>query len=397
LDPQREIERLVAFEGRGPGTDAERRAAAHLADRLEGLGREVEVQPFFTWPAWPVTHALHAVLGIVGSVVAVEQPAVGVGLVLLAAVLTFLDLSGRPLLVRRLLGRRASQNVVSPESSDRPGTLVLIAHYDVGRGGAVFSRRAQERRAVLGRLLRRPIGLFEPLFWSLMVILVCAVVRLTGIDSVVLTAVQFVPTVVLIVYVPLLVDIALSGRVPGAGNNASGVATVLRLAERHGDELDYFDLWVVLVGAGESLEQGSRAWLRANKDRLPRDSTVVLALDGVANGTVRWMAKDGYVVSWAYHPELLRLCEEVADESARRLVSRWSSDALPARTRGYPAVAIACRSAIDNAPNDHQETDTPDRVDPEALERAFAFCSELIGRIDDRLGPQVEAAVEERD
>jgi hypothetical protein len=39
IDAREEIEALVGFEGRGPGTDAERRAAMHVSARLEHLGR----------------------------------------------------------------------------------------------------------------------------------------------------------------------------------------------------------------------------------------------------------------------------------------------------------------------------------------------------------------------
>lgn len=66
IDPLREIEDLVAFEGRWPGTDAERRAAAHLVGRLEALGREAETEPTSIYPSYPVTHAIHAFIAIVG-------------------------------------------------------------------------------------------------------------------------------------------------------------------------------------------------------------------------------------------------------------------------------------------------------------------------------------------
>jgi hypothetical protein len=65
-----------------------------------------------------------------------------------------------------------------------------------------------------------------------------SVIQLAGLDNLVLSIVQFVPTVVLIVSLPLLADVALSGAVPGANDNASGVATVLRLAERYSGELE---------------------------------------------------------------------------------------------------------------------------------------------------------------
>ena len=69
---------------------------------------------------------------MVGSVLAVSSAKLGTGLVLLATVLTFLDLSGITPTTRRLLGRRASQNVVSWGERERPGALLLVAHYDSG-------------------------------------------------------------------------------------------------------------------------------------------------------------------------------------------------------------------------------------------------------------------------
>src|SRR5205085_9894538 len=151
-----------------------------------------------------------------------------------ATVRTVLDLMGIVFVTRRITGARASQNVVSREDGGKPGTIVLTAHYDAARTGSVFNRRVVERRAALGKAIRRPIGPFEPFTWSLIALLICCVVRAVGLEGHLLTIVQFVPTVILIVSVPLLAGIALAGVVPGATDNASGVATVLRLAERYG-------------------------------------------------------------------------------------------------------------------------------------------------------------------
>lgn len=123
----------------------------HLADRLEHLGRAAETEQVSVFPNWPLTYAIHAALAIAGSVVSVSVPALGAALALLATILTFLDANGMALTTRRLLGRRASQNVVSPEDGDKGGRLVLVAHYDAGRGGLAFAPRLQERRATLGQ------------------------------------------------------------------------------------------------------------------------------------------------------------------------------------------------------------------------------------------------------
>lgn len=400
MDALREIEELVAFDGRGPGSDAERRAAGHLTARLEALGREAEVEPTSVWPNYALAHTIHALLGVFGSVLAVSAPLPGTAIVLFAAVSAFGDLTGTFYLVRRLTGRRASQNVVSREDAGKPGTLVLVAHYDAARTGAVFGRRALERRAVLGKLIRRPIGPFEPFFWALIVALVCSVLRLPGIDALGLTIVQFVATVVLIVSVPLLADIALSGVVPGATDNASGVATVLRLAERYGGELEEFDVWVLLPGAEEALLLGMRSWLKAHKRDLEKSSTIFLNVDKVGHGTVRFVRKEGLLLPYGYHPTLVEMCAEIAADDAegrygaRPVVSRSATDAYLARAAGFPAISISCLNAMDYDPHYHQPTDTPENVDPEALERAFEFCSELVELIDERVGPDVARAAE---
>ena len=402
MDAQRTIEDLTAIEGRWGGSDAERRAARYLEQQLGELGREARSEPTRVRPNFPVTHVIHALLAIAGSVVSVEVPLVGAALVLLAAVSTFGDLTGTFQLVRRLTAGRASQNVVSEESSDRPGTLVLVAHYDAGRTGAVHGPRVTERRAVLGKLIRRPIGGWSIFFWSLIGVMVCCLLRVIGLEPMLLTVIQFLFTVVLISSVPLLADIALSGAVPGANDNASGVATVLRLAERYGGDLDHFDVWVVFTGAQESFMLGMKAFLKAHRHELPRERTIFLNVDQVGHGTVRWAAKDGLIFGQRFHPTLLRLCEQIAEEDeeedrygARSFVSRSASDAHAARSAGYPSISISTLNALDYAPHHHLPGDVPERIDEEALERAFRFCSELIELLDEEVGPDLSAEHDE--
>jgi hypothetical protein len=389
VEPIEEIEQLVAFEGRWPGTDAERRAAGHLEQRLQALGRDADVEPASVYPNYPVTHAIHALIGIVGSVLSVYTPVIGAVLVLFATISAFGDLTGSVYIVRRLTGRRASQNVTSRESGDKPGVVVLTAHYDAARTGAVFGRRAVERRATFGKLIRRGLGPFEPFFWSLALILICTLLRLIGFEGTGLTVIQFIPTVVLIASIPLLIDIALSDVVPGANDNASGVATVLRLAERYSGRLKHFDVWVVFPGAEEGLVLGMREWMEKHKRELEAETTVFLNVDIAGNGTVRWIEKEGFVMGLRYHPTLIEMCEEVGEDRGRGLVSRNATDALVPRSAGFPAITITARNALDYAPNWHQPTDTPDRIDLESLDRTYDFCCALLERLDESIGPEL--------
>ncbi|TML33294.1 MAG: hypothetical protein E6G29_12370 [Actinobacteria bacterium] len=218
----------------------------------------MRVEPVEVMPRYELVHLIHVGAAIVGSVLLTVTPLVGTIVLLATATSLFADLIGGVHLARRLTPRRASQNVVSPEDGGKPGTLVLVAHYDAARTGAPFGRRTSELRARIGHRIRRPIGLLEPVFWSVIVLLACGGLRLIGVHPGPVVLVQFIATAILIVSVPLLADIAFSGPVPGANDNASGVATVLRLAERYGEDLEYFDLWVLFTAAS-STRRGRRS------------------------------------------------------------------------------------------------------------------------------------------
>jgi Iap family predicted aminopeptidase len=124
-------------------------------------------------------------------------------------------------------------------------------------------------------------------------------------------------------------------------------------------------------------------------------STVFVNLDEVGTGNVRFTRREGLLLTVRSHVQLVGLCEEVAEDSeqeARGLVNRAASDGYAARSAGFPAVTITCRNALDYLPDHHRPTDTPERLDPDALDRALAFCSELIERLDAEVGPDLSEA-----
>jgi hypothetical protein len=345
VDTFAEAEALIDEVGPRPaGSDAERRAARQLAGRLEGLGREVVVEPFPVWPAWPVGYTINAIVAIVGSVVSVSSAMLGTGLVLLATVLTFLDLSGITPTTRRLLGRRASQNVVSWGERERPGALLLVAHYDSG------PTRTWPLR---------------PMFWALLLLLACCVLRVGGMSGTALTAIQFVPTVVLILYVPLLLDIALSPAAPGENDNASGVALVLRLAERL-DFLEGFGVHVLLTGSQKAMAQGMRAFIKTHRGQFARDRTVVLDVDKVGSGEVHVTKKEGPLLTVRSHPQLVALMD------APTLVNREPSDGYAAASAQLPAITVTCDG---------------ERLEEDTLTKVEEFCVEFAERLDEELSP----------
>jgi len=374
-----ELDAVVDLGRRAPGSDAERRTAQHLHQRLEALGRPAEIEQLAIHPAWPLAYALLAAAAVGASVLAVSVPVAGAALALVAALLTFLDAGLLIPTVRRLLGRRASQNVVSWGDRDKPGAIFLVAHYDAGRAGLAHSDRAARLRAAVSGLLRRPIGPLRLLFWAELGVLACSLARLAGLDGTALTAVQFVPTIALIVAIALLTDIALAGTRAGENDNASGIVLVLRLAERLGPGLDHFGMHVVFTGAGTANAPGIGSFM--DRHDLGHDSTVFLSIDQVGSGDVRYTRREGALVATKTHPQLLSLCEGI-DDDALAIVNRTVSDGAAATGRGFAAITVTCRDRLDYASG---------RVDEAALERAEAFLVELVERLDAEVGPSIVA------
>jgi hypothetical protein len=406
---------LCSFEGRGPGTDAERRAANMLAGRLRRLGRRVEIEPTFVHPQYAVVHLVHAALAIAGSVLATMQPAAGFALVLAAATSTYLDLNTRLYLVRRLLFRRASQNVVSPGSTpDAPVRLILSAHYDAARTGWVFGRRMRSHKdsasesdggsngsskeAERGR--RSAPGPFRIFFWAgLVPLLPLLGLRMAGVEGAWLGALQSVPTILLIVAAFLLIDIALSDTVPGAYDNASGVAAVLSAAEQLAAEpAANLDLWVVLPGSEESMCEGMRSFVRRHRKELDPERTYFVNVDSVSHGTLNYEVSEGPVVGLPLDSELVGLCEALAGSgegnglSAEPLRYSLLDDALPPRIAGFKAITIRATDGGEPAPWYHTQHDTPERVDEPALTRAAEFVVALARLLDRQAGRTAPAA-----
>ena len=366
MDPIRVIAGLVAHRGRAAGTDAERRAALYLRDRLEDLGRPAELQPVQVRTRFGLTHTLHALLAIVGSVVAVADAPTGAAIVLLAALSTFLDATGIVHLVRRVTGRRMSQNVESRVEGGKPGTLVLVAHYDAAREAPSF--------ALATRLLRDP---WLAMLVAMVVVLICCGLRVAGLEGTALTSAQFVPTVLLILMVPVLGDIELSAAGAAAADNAAGVAVALQLADDLDDRLDHFDLWVVLTGAQQPFALGMTAWLRLRRPELEAESTVILNIDGLGDGPLHYSRRQGPILALRTHRQLTQICAQIARDGGHEAwptVVHAANDAGAAVARGIPAITITSPGTM---------------LDPDALARAYGFCRELAQRVDAEVGPRL--------
>ena len=386
------IRRLCSFEARRAGTDAERRAANDLAGLLRGQGRRADVEPTYVHPQWATVHAVHCALAVAGGLVALASPPVGFAIVLVTAVSMYLDLNGRLYLLRSLFFRRASQNVVSPGGRpEADARVVLCAHYDAAQVGRVYDPGSAGIASRVASALPFPIGPFRVLFWSIALLLPALGARMADLDAGWVSLLQLLPTLVLMLGFVLLADIALSPVTPGANDNASGVATALSVAQVLDDEPPAnLDVWVLLTGAEECIQEGMRAFVRSRSGDLPRQNTYFVCIDTVGAGEVRYETAAGWVVTFPMDRRLAELCEAIAaadEESsngrpARPLRRATAGDSFPPRVRGYASTTIACLPETGHVDGIHTAADTPGRVESDALERAHRFTLDLVRLLD---------------
>ena len=392
------IRGLCSFEGRVAGSDAERRAAGWLADRLRAQGRRAEIEPTYVHPQVALIVAVHSALGFAGSLLSIAEPVAGFAVALVTAVSLYLDVNTRFYLLRRLFFRRASQNVYSPAAApQRSARVILCAHYDAGRTGYLFNERSRRRLARIPPRWRLALAPPRLLFWSLATLLPILGARMAGIDESWLSLGQLVPTLVLLVATFLAVDIQLSAVVPGANDDASGVAVALSTAAAFDAEPPrHLEVDVLLTGGEECLMEGMRSFVRSHSDQLDRESTYVLVLDTLGTGAnLHYLTGEGLAVTYRHDRRLAELCEAISvaargaagDLVATPATLATASDALPALLAGYPAITMQ-RLAADGlpTPEHHTAADTPEAIDLEALETAERFVFELIRQLDRDVG-----------
>ena len=137
--------------------------------------------------------------------------------------------------------------------------------------------------------------------------------------------------------------------------------------------------------------EGMRSFARTHKDELDPFKTIVLVIDSVGRGDVRWVNAEGLTISFDMDARVSQLCEAIAeadrsDENRYRaapLRHGYATDALAARVAGLRAGAITCLEPGAILPaNHHTSGDVPDAIDPKALDRAEGFTLELIRALD---------------
>ena len=375
------VEWLAAIE-RGTASPGERAAGERLARILEDLGfathRDAErVHGTYWWPiGLPTATAALAALTRSRTLAALVGAA--------AAAATADDITAGPRSLRRILPHRETVNVwgeLGPADADR--TVIVVAHHDAAHSGLVFE--PESPRALLRKLppqVRARFNTTPPTMWG----------AVAGPAFVALGALfgrrrlERLGALLSAGYAAAMADIALRGVVPGANDNASGVATALALAHwLAGDAPAGLRAVIVLPGAEESFMEGMVAWCDRHLDRYDPATTTVLCLDTVGSPELVALEGEGMLAMNEYPKDLLQLIHAAADELGirvhRGLRFRNATDGLITLKRGYRTAMLGSADEFKLPTNYHWPTDTPDRVDYDTVADAARLCRRVIERL----------------
>jgi hypothetical protein len=374
-----------------PTSLGERQAADLISHRFSRLGwhsviEEVDAYRSYAWPIGLLSAAALAAataglrnrraLGTIGGMLAV------------AGIID--DITGGPMLTRRLFTRkRQTQNVVAEGGNrDAELTLVVVAHHDAAPSGVIFGQDAENWLAdhhpeVIQRMTSNP-----PMWW-----LVIAGPGLAAVGSALRSRrLLRVGAGLSLGTLLAMLDIGHRRAVPGANDNLSAVAALIAAARALGSKPPK-NLRVILasMGAEEALQQGVRGYARRHFPNLPRETTYFLVLDTIGSGQLVMLEAEGPVRMHDYDAKFKDLVANCAEKSEisilRGLSSRNSTDGSVPQRHGYPTVSIVSVDERKLMPHYHLYTDTSENLDYTSIRQATELVVSVARRLSD-LAPE---------
>jgi hypothetical protein len=381
-----QVETLASIH-RPTASHGERVAAEWVAARLRELGatgarvEQEDVHGTFWWPL-----GLAACTGIAAGIAALRgRRLLGAGLVGLAGTAALDDLPPGKRTLRGVLPRRRATTVVAelgPSNAER--TVVLVAHHDAAHAGLLYHPEIPE--LVFGRFpwLIQRVDTSPPLFAPVVLIpLLVGAGAVTGNRALIKAGMALAA-----LSAGTLADMALRETVPGANDNATGVATLLAVA-RSVAERPTQNVRVLLVSTSEeALCEGMQAFCKRHFAGLPPESTFFLALDALGSPHLLVLRGEGMIRMHEYPPRSLALLDGLADELGiwlfPNLRLRNATDSIIPLAAGYECAALCSCTDLKQPANYHWPTDVPENVDYGTVTDAVRLAEAVVRRLDER-------------
>jgi hypothetical protein len=364
----REVIEALAPIDRPAGSEGERQAAEWIAERLTAAGAPAEVETAKFRGDFAGVIAGLAAVGAASGVLASTSAGRRLGAIggALAAGLIADDVSNGARPVRKLVRpERETWNVVA-EAGDRDAerTLVVLAHHDAAKTGAIFDPTLSEKviDRIPGIVERRDTSI--PLWWGVIAgPLLAAAGGISGRKGIARAGAALSA-----LSAASLADIQRSPTVPGANDNLSAVAVIVALAEALRDRpVEGLRVQLVSVGAEEVLQGGIYGYCERHLAKMDRERTWFLNIETVGGPSLAMIEGEGGFIMEDYYDRPWRdLIANVADRDGvplrRGMRARTSTDSVIPSRMGVPTATIVALDRYKALSNYHRMTDTPENI-----------------------------------
>lgn len=377
------VTQLSAIE-RESGSPGEREAAEWVVARLaehDADGR-IETERLHNTFWWPLGLA-GAAGALAGRASLRGHRAIGAVLGAAAAYAAATDMPPGRRRLRELLPKRETSNVVAEVGpADAPRTVVLVAHHDAAHSGLVFHPAIPEIADRAGFIERSNTS--PPLMWPVIAgPAAVAVGSLTG--SRTLTRAG---AVVSAGFVAAMAEIGMRPVVPGANDNATGVAVLVAIASALAEKPTSRTRVLLVSTSEEGLCEGMEAFGQRHFPELPTDSTFFLSIDTVGSPHLCVLRGEGMRGMREYPERSLVLVDGLAQELGIHLQPnlrlRNATDGSIALAGGYECASLASVTDLKQPANYHWPTDVPENVDYGTVAEAVRLTEAAVRRLDER-------------
>jgi hypothetical protein len=381
---RRDVEELSAIH-RPSASPGEREAAEWLVARLEEHGAvgRIEVEDGHGTYWWPlgITSAAGALAGLATLR---GHRFIGAALGALAAAAAVDELPPRRRLLRRVLQRRPAHNVVAEVGPrDAENTIVLVAHHDTAHPGLLFHPAIPE---TLHRVFPQAIeqtdtspGLMWPVVGGPAAV---AAGALTG-----SRLLAKVGTVLSAGSALAFADIGMREAVPGANDNATGVAALLAMAASLADRPPENTRVMLVSTSEEALCEGMQLFCERHAGELPADRTFFLSIDTLGSPHLLVLRGEGMFGVREYPAESLALLDGAAEDLGiwlfPNLRLRNATDGVFPLNMGYQCASMASCTDLKQPSNYHWPTDVAENVDYGTLVDAVRLTDAVVRRLDE--------------
>ena len=373
----RDLGALVKLLRRGSASPGERLAAEHLGRELTKAGLDVTTEDFRAPSSDAWEHITISVLLASAGVLVALYPLAGLICGLLCAAAFAAYLLELPTPLDRVLPRESSRNVVGvvPASRGRRRKLVIVANYDAAQ--ALFRGRV-------------PGGFFADRVVTLLAAVGAAGLsawRLTSTEELLADGIGLGIAVYGLVRLLFMLHGLGSKVVPGANDNASGVAAALQLARRFTAEPPAeHEIAVLLTGSKESGCRGMRHHLGLEPTATEARYVV---LEGVGAGRLHLITSEGMIRPIRYPNPLPDVGRRLLSYRQHRSMreARFARGFLEARAAARAhrsVVAVVGLDGLGRVARRYRLSDTPDKVDPAVVCRAADFVWDLVRDLETR-------------